>query len=226
MPEETSMSVFLVTGANRGIGLEYCRQLKSRGETVVAVCREASDELRGLDVRIEQVPDLSQQQSISDLVARLNGLEINAAILNAGINHVMDLNSLDPVSIRQQFDVNAVAPLLLASALISSMSSGGKLLFMSSRMGSIQDNSSGGEYGYRMSKAALNSAVKSLSIDLKDQGISVGVLHPGMVQTRMNLTSDGIPPEEAVANLLKRVDQLSLQTTGTFWHADGTVLPW
>ena len=220
------MSVFLVTGANRGIGLEYCRQLKSRGETVVAVCREASDELRGLDVRIEQVPDLSQQQSISDLVARLNGLEINAAILNAGINHVMDLNSLDPVSIRQQFDVNALAPLLLANALIPSMSSGGKLLFMSSRMGSIQDNSSGGEYGYRMSKAALNSAVKSLSIDLKDQGISVGVLHPGMVQTRMNLTSDGIPPEEAVANLLKRVDQLSLQTTGTFWHADGTVLPW
>ena len=226
MPEETSMSVFLVTGANRGIGLEYCRQLKSRGETVVAVCREASDELRGLDVRIEQVPDLSQQQSISDLVARLNGLEINAAILNAGINHVMDLNSLDPVSIRHQFDVNALAPLLLANALIPSMSSGGKLLFMSSRMGSIQDNSSGGEYGYRMSKAALNSAVKSLSIDLKDQGISVGVLHPGMVQTRMNLTSDGIPPEEAVANLLKRVDQLSLQTTGTFWHADGTVLPW
>ena len=220
------MSVFLVTGANRGIGLEYCRQLKSRGETVVAVCREASDELRGLDVRIEQVPDLSQQQSISDLVARLNGLEINAAILNAGINHVMDLNSLDPVSIRHQFDVNALAPLLLANALIPSMSSGGKLLFMSSRMGSIQDNSSGGEYGYRMSKAALNSAVKSLSIDLKDQGISVGVLHPGMVQTRMNLTSDGIPPEEAVANLLKRVDQLSLQTTGTFWHADGTVLPW
>ena len=220
------MSVFLVTGANRGIGLEYCRQLKSRGETVVAVCREASDELRGLDVRIEQVPDLSQQQSISDLVARLNGLEINAAILNAGINHVMDLNSLDPVSIRQQFDVNALAPLLLANALIPSMSSGGKFLFMSSRMGSIQDNSSGGEYGYRMSKAALNSAVKSLSIDLKDQGISVGVLHPGMVQTRMNLTSDGIPPEEAVANLLKRVDQLSLQTTGTFWHADGTVLPW
>jgi NAD(P)-dependent dehydrogenase (short-subunit alcohol dehydrogenase family) len=220
------MSVFLVTGANRGIGLEYCRQLKSRGETVVAVCREASDELRGLDVRIEQIPDLSQQQSISDLVARLNGLEINAAILNAGINHVMDLNSLDPVSIRQQFDVNALAPLLLANALIPSMSSGGKLLFMSSRMGSIQDNSSGGEYGYRMSKAALNSAVKSLSIDLKDQGISVGVLHPGMVQTRMNLTSDGIPPEEAVANLLKRVDQLSLQTTGTFWHADGTVLPW
>ena len=220
------MSVFLVTGANRGIGLEYCRQLKSRGETVVAVCREASDELRGLDVRIEQVPDLSQQQSISDLVARLNGLEINAAILNAGINHVMDLNSLDPVSIRHQFDVNALAPLLLANALIPSMSSGGKLLFMSSRMGSIQDNSSGGEYGYRMSKAALNSAVKSLSIDLKDQGISVGVLHPGMVQTRMNLTSDGIPPEEAVANLLNRVDQLSLQTTGTFWHADGTVLPW
>ena len=220
------MSVFLVTGANRGIGLEYCRQLKSRGDTVIAVCRETSSDLGELDVRVEQVPDLSQQESIADLIGRIHGLEINTAILNAGINHVMDLNNLDPGSIRQQFDVNALAPLLLASALIPSMSAGGKLVFMSSRMGSIQDNTSGGEYGYRMSKAALNSAVKSLSIDLKDQGISVGVLHPGMVQTRMNLTSDGIPPQEAVANLLDRIGQLSLETTGTFWHAEGKVLPW
>ncbi|WP_413440384.1 SDR family oxidoreductase [Synechococcus sp. MIT S1220] len=220
------MSVFLVTGANRGIGLEYCRQLKSRGDTVIAVCRETSADLGELDVRIEQVPDLSQQESIADLIGRLNGLEINTAILNAGINHVMDLNNLDPSSIRQQFDVNALAPLLLASALIPSMSAGGKLVFMSSRMGSIQDNTSGGEYGYRMSKAALNSAVKSLSIDLKDQGISVGVLHPGMVQTRMNLNSDGIPPQEAVSNLLDRIGQLSLETTGSFWHAEGKVLPW
>lgn len=220
------MSVFLVTGANRGIGLEYCRQLKSRGDTVIAVCRETSADLGELDVRIEQVPDLSQQESIADLIGRLNGLEINTAILNAGINHVMDLNNLDPSSIRQQFDVNALAPLLLASALIPSMSAGGKLVFMSSRMGSIQDNTSGGEYGYRMSKAALNSAVKSLSIDLKDQGILVGVLHPGMVQTRMNLNSDGIPPQEAVSNLLDRIGQLSLETTGSFWHAEGKVLPW
>ena len=220
------MSVFLVTGANRGIGLEYCRQLKSRGDTVIAVCRETSADLGELDVRIEQVPDLSQQESIADLIGRLDGLEINTAILNAGINHVMDLNNLDPSSIRQQFDVNALAPLLLASALIPSMSAGGKLVFMSSRMGSIQDNTSGGEYGYRMSKAALNSAVKSLSIDLKDQGISVGVLHPGMVQTRMNLNSDGIPPQEAVSNLLDRIGQLSLETTGSFWHAEGKVLPW
>ena len=220
------MSVFLVTGANRGIGLEYCRQLKSRGDTVIAVCRETSADLGELDVRIEQVPDLSQQESIADLIGRLDGLEINTAILNAGINHVMDLNNLDPGSIRQQFDVNALAPLLLASALIPSMSAGGKLVFMSSRMGSIQDNTSGGEYGYRMSKAALNSAVKSLSIDLKDQGISVGVLHPGMVQTRMNLNSDGIPPQEAVSNLLDRIGQLSLETTGSFWHAEGKVLPW
>ena len=220
------MSVFLVTGANRGIGLEYCHQLKSRGETVIAVCRENSDELERLDVRIEKVSDLSQQDSISDLISRLKGLEINTAILNAGINHVMDINHLDAASIRQQFDVNALGPLLLARALISCMSRGSKLVFMSSRMGSIQDNNSGGEYGYRMSKAALNSAVKSLSIDLKDQGISVGILHPGMVRTRMNLMSNGIPPEEAVGNLLNRIDQLSLETTGAFLHADGTVLPW
>lgn len=221
-----AMSVFLVTGANRGIGLEYCRQLKSRGQTVVAVCRQNSDELKQLSVRIEHVPDLSQEDSISDLISRLKGLEINTAILNAGINNVMDINSLDPESIRQQFEVNALAPLLLAKALMSCMSYGSKLVFMSSRMGSIQDNTSGGEYGYRMSKAALNSAVKSLAIDLKEQGISVGILHPGMVRTRMNLMSNGIPPEEAVGNLLNRIDQLSLENSGTFWHADGSVLPW
>ena len=220
------MSVFLVTGANRGIGLEYCRQLKLRGQTVVAVCRQNSDELKQLSVRIEHVPDLSQEDSISDLISRLKGLEINTAILNAGINNVMDINSLDPESIRQQFEVNALAPLLLAKALMPCMSYGSKLVFMSSRMGSIQDNTSGGEYGYRMSKAALNSAVKSLAIDLKDQGISVGILHPGMVRTRMNLMSNGIPPEEAVGNLLNRIDQLSLENSGTFWHADGSVLPW
>ena len=220
------MSVVMVTGANRGIGLEYCHQLKARGDQVIAVCRESSDELLKLGVQIENVRDLSQSDSISDLLRRLGGMEIDTAIFNAGINYVMDLNHLDPDGIRKQFDVNALAPLLLAQALIPSMSKNSKLVFMSSRMGSIQDNTSGGEYGYRMSKAALNSAVKSLSIDLKGRGISVALLHPGMVLTRMNLMSDGIPPEDAVRNLMNRIDQLSLETSGTFWHADGNVLPW
>ena len=93
-------------------------------------------------------------------------------------------------------------------------------------MGSIQDNTLGREYGYRMSKSAFNSAVKSLAVDLKGYGVSVGVLYPGMVRTRINLMSKGLLPEEAVGNLLNRIEQLSLENSGTFWHADGSVLPW
>ena len=98
---------------------------------------------------------------------------------------------------------------------------------MTSRMGSIADNSSGGSYGYRMSKAALNIAGKSLAIDLKPKGIAVAILHPGLVATRMiQFNPNGISPQQAVEGLLKRIDSLTLQTSGMFWHANGEQLPW
>jgi NAD(P)-dependent dehydrogenase (short-subunit alcohol dehydrogenase family) len=98
---------------------------------------------------------------------------------------------------------------------------------MTSRMGSIDDNSSGGSYGYRMSKVALNMAGRSLAIDLRPRGIAVAILHPGLVRTRMvNFNTQGISPEQAVRGLLQRIDALTLETSGTFWHANGDVLPW
>ena len=148
------MATFLVTGANRGIGLEYCRQLKARGDDVVAVCRQVSDELEGLGVRVEAGFELSDSQAIDDLVQRLDGVTLDGVILNAGILQSMGLMDLDPAGIRRQFEVNALAPLLLARALVDQMPSGAKLVLMTSRMGSIDDNSSGGSYGYRMSKVA------------------------------------------------------------------------
>ena len=221
------MATVLVTGANRGIGLEYCRQLKPRGDQVVAVCREATPELEALGVRIEDGIELTEEVAIADLVGRLDGLALDAVILNAGVLQSMGLEDLDPEGIRRQFEVNALAPLLLARVLVRQMPRGSKLALMTSRMGSIDDNSSGGSYGYRMSKVALNIAGKSLAIDLAPRGIAVAILHPGLVRTRMiKFNPSGIEPEQAVQGLLTRIDALTLETSGGFWHSNGERLPW
>ena len=209
------MSTVLVTGANRGIGLEYCRQLQQRGDQVIAVCRQSSPELDVIDVEIESGVDFTNEANRANLVRRLTGRSLDTVILNAGLLVSMGLDDLDPEAIRRQFEVNALAPLLLARSLVPLMPWGSRLALMTSRMGSIDDNSSGGSYGYRMSKVALNIAGKSLAVDLRPEGIAVAILHPG-----------GVSPEESVRGLLTRIDGLTLDNSGTFWHANGDVLPW
>jgi NAD(P)-dependent dehydrogenase (short-subunit alcohol dehydrogenase family) len=221
------MATVLVTGANRGIGLEYCRQLSVRGDDVIAVCREAGPELESLGIRIEAGIELTDSSAIDELMSRLHHQSLDGAILNAGILHSTGLNDLDADAIRQQFEVNALAPLRLASVLTRHLSSGSWIALMTSRMGSIADNTSGGSYGYRMSKAALNMAGRSLAVDLKPKGIAVAILHPGLVATRMiNFNPNGISPQQSVEGLLKRIDGLTLETSGSFWHANGEELPW
>ena len=221
------MATYLVTGANRGLGLEYSRQLQARGDQVIAVCRTASPELEALSVRIEAGIDLASEAAIAELVTRLQGVPLDGLILNAGILQSMGLEDLDAEAIRRQFEVNALAPLLLVRALLEQLPRGAKVALMTSRMGSIEDNSSGGSYGYRMSKVALNIAGKSLAIDLQPRGIAVAILHPGLVRTRMiAFNPQGISPAESVRGLLARIDALTLETSGTFWHANGQVLPW
>jgi NAD(P)-dependent dehydrogenase (short-subunit alcohol dehydrogenase family) len=221
------MATVLVTGANRGIGLEYCRQLSVRGDDVIAVCREASPELESLGIRIEAGIELTDSSAIDELMSRLLHQSLDGAILNAGILHSTGLNDLDADAIRRQFEVNALAPLRLASVLTRHLSSGSWIALMTSRMGSIADNTSGGSYGYRMSKAALNMAGRSLAVDLKPKGIAVAILHPGLVATRMiNFNPNGISPQQSVEGLLNRIDALSLETSGSFCHANGEELPW
>ncbi len=221
------MGTYLVTGANRGIGLEYCRQLKERGDNVIAVCRSASDELKGLGVSIATDVDITSDNSVTNFAKKLGNKTIDVLINNAGIVERISLDNLNFDSIRRQFEVNAIGSLRFTQALLPNLTSGSKIIIMTSRMGSIEDNSSGGSYGYRMSKVALSMAGKSLSIDLKPRGIAVAILHPGLVQTRMtNFNKSAITPEESVRGLLKRINELNLDNTGTFWHSNGETLPW
>jgi NAD(P)-dependent dehydrogenase (short-subunit alcohol dehydrogenase family) len=219
------MTQWLITGANRGIGLELCRRLQARGEGVIAVCRSTSPELEALGVQVEAGIELTAEASIHDLVARLEGLPLDGLILNAGILEGDSLATFDADSVRRQFEVNALAPLLLCRALLPNLGSGSRVALITSRMGSIDDNGSGGYYGDRMSKVALNMAGRSLAIDLAPRGIAVAILHPGMVATRM-VGFSGIPPQQAAEGLLARIDGLSLETSGSFWHANGEALPW
>jgi len=221
------MATYLVTGANRGIGFEYCRQLQARGDNVIAVCRTATEELKALGVRLEDGIDVTSDAAVASLHERLGETQIDVLINNAGIIKRVTLEHLDFNSIREQFEINALGALRVTQVLLPRLKAGAKVALMTSRMGSISDNTSGSSYGYRMSKVALSMAGKSLSHDLKPLGIAVAILHPGLVQTRMtNFTANGITPEVSVRGLLARIDQLTLENTGTFWHSNGEVLPW
>ena len=221
------MSTYLITGANRGIGLEVARQLKERGEDVIATCRSTSLELNALSVRVEAGVDITSGDSVVNLREKLNDTKVDVLIQNAGIAEFNSLSNLDPQSIMHQFEVNALSPLCFVQTMLSQLSQSGKIVLISSRMGSIDDNTSGGSYGYRMSKVALCMAGKSLSVDLKSKDISVAIIHPGLVSTRMTgFTSSGIQPKESAKGIIQRIHELTIDNSGTFWHANGEILPW
>jgi len=219
------MKTALVTGAKKGIGLELCRQLVKRGYRVVATCRRASKELEALDVTIIPNVEVTDPSSIAELAHQLRGQSIDLLINNAGILSNETLNDLNYDRIRAQFEVNALGPLRVTTALLANLHAGSKVAIITSRMGSIGDNGSGGYYGYRMSKAAVNMVGVNLAHDLRGRGIGVFILHPGMVATEMT-GAHGIPPAEAASNLLARMEQLTLNDTGIFVHANGERLPW
>ena len=223
------MSTVLITGANRGIGLEMCRQCKARGDAVIAVCRKRSSELEALDVEIVDSVDVRKPADLQKLRKALDGRQIDILMNVAGVLSKETLGDIDAEAlerIRLQFDTNAIAPLLVTQVLMDLVPEGGKVGILTSRMGSIADNDSGGSYGYRMSKAAVNAAGKSLAVDLEPRGISVALLHPGFVRTDMTGHQGMIDPDESVRGLLARMDELTLENSGSFRHQNGETLPW
>jgi NAD(P)-dependent dehydrogenase (short-subunit alcohol dehydrogenase family) len=220
------MANVLITGANRGIGLALARRLAGRGDQVIAVCRKASDELEGLGVRVESGVDVTSDQAVAALAAKIGAGSLDLLVLNAGILRGDGLEDVALEDVRAQIEVNAIAPLRVTLALRRALRPGAKIAAITSRMGSIGDNGSGGYYGYRMSKAALNAMAMSLARDLRPAGISVAILHPGMVKTEMTGDRGNVSADEAARMLVERIDALDLENSGTFWHASGQILPW
>lgn len=220
------MPTVLITGANRGIGLALARHYWQHRCSVIGVCRQSDKALEACCHHVISGIDLQSDDAVKCLTDALADRRIDLLISNAGILQDEQLGSLDIASIEQQFQVNALGPLRLVSALQANFSVGSKIALITSRMGSIEDNTSGGRYGYRMSKAALNAAGKSMAHDLKSRGVAVAILHPGLVSTAMINFNGQVSPEYAAAQLAERIEALNLKNTGTFWHANGDELPW
>ena len=230
------MATVLVTGASRGLGLEFVRQLVERGDKVIATCRgdRSMSELDALYDTHEnlQVMELEVQddKSIANLGRKLDGEPIDILINNAGVYGPRSavIGELDGDAWAEVMRVNCIAPILLAQTLLPNLRQGSdrKLVFITSKMGSIADNQGGGSYAYRSSKSALNAAVKSLSVDLANNGLVSVVLHPGWVQTDMGGPHALIDPATSISGMLRVIDRAGQAESGGFFGYDGAVIPW
>ncbi len=216
----------VITGANRGIGLELAAQLAEAGWSVTGLCRQSSARLSEVADTVWNGIDVSDDDLEKTLQAAAGERPIDLLINCAGILTRESLDDLDLGSIRKQFEVNSLGPLRVTHALLPNLGQGSKVIVITSRMGSLGDNTSGTRYGYRMSKAAVNMAFVSLAHDLQPRGIAVSLLHPGFVRTGMTSGRGNWNADEAAASLLERIAELDLATTGTFLHANGDSLPW
>jgi NAD(P)-dependent dehydrogenase (short-subunit alcohol dehydrogenase family) len=230
------MPSVLITGANRGLGLEFTRQYAAAGWRVHACCRAPGEaaELHRLvhsgDIRVHPL-DVSDFDRIEGLAAELQGQTLDVLLSNAGIypdRHHRRFGETFYPDWEQAFRVNTMAPLKLAEAFIEHVtaSEGKKIVFITSKMGSMGDNGSGGAYLYRSSKAALNAVAKSLAVDLAPRGIALGLLHPGWVQTDMAGVNAWNRAQQSVAGMRRLIEQLSLADSGKFQAYDGQQVPW
>lgn len=210
----------VVNGANRGIGLEFCRQAGQKGHRVTALCRKRSEALEELGVTVVEGVEVTSPPPLDQVD------EIDWLILNAGIWADESLQNFDFETLQKQFEVNSLGPFRVFLALRHGLRRGSKIGIISSLMGSIAENSSGGRYGYRASKAALNCMGVSLAHDLKSEGIPVALFHPGYVATDMTSFKGTITPKESVEGLFPLMEALELESSGTFWNYRGEVVPW
>lgn len=224
------MATYLITGAGRGIGLELARQLAARGDAVIGTVRDPAraSELRATGARVETLA-VDDPASIRALGARLAGTAIDVLVNNAGIGgHGGGLADLTAEELHRYFAVNAVGPILVVQAVLGSLRAGAarRIAHLTSLMGSVADNTSGGAYGYRTSKAALNMLNKSLALELGREGFVSVVLNPGWVQTDMGGPRAPLPVADSARHLIEILDGLAPEQNGRFYHHDGRELPW
>ena len=212
----------LITGANRGIGLEFARQYSSDGWDVIATARQSSPELDALKVQVAPL-DLSNAEVVASFAVNAS---LDLFIANAGTNHPMNTEGADNARAwAAMMMVNAIAPYQLAKALLPHMAEGGKMIAISSGMGSIAENG-GGWVPYRTSKAALNMAWSSLALEARKHGVTCVVLSPGWVRTRMGGSGAEISAEQSVGDMRALIERLTINETGRFLRRDGSELPW
>lgn len=231
-------STVLITGANRGLGLEFVRQYAAAGWRVVATCRNpgAADALAALPVEVAAL-DVADLAGLPAAVARLGQGPLDLVINNAGVfggsYADQELSHVTPAHWDEVLRVNTIAPLMLTTALLPRLpgpgpgaGAGARAVFLSSQLGSMADNTSGGLYLYRSSKAALNAVVKSLAIDLAPRGITVAALHPGWVRTDMGGPQAPLDAPTSVAGMRAVIDGLTPADSGRFLAYDGKEVPW
>lgn len=231
--QPSGIRTVLVTGASRGLGLEFARSWLARGAHVIATARNlaTSEELAALQkehpeaLRLYQL-DVRDDRSIEQLAGAVGNTQLDLLINNAGVLHVETLSNMDFALVLEQFRVNALGALQVTHALLGNLADGARVVNVTSRMGSLDDNTSGGYYGYRMSYAAQNMATRSLAVDLKSRGITVIAMHPGMVQTDMTRGFGMLTATESVAGMNEVIAALAPEQTGLFLHYQGTTLPW
>jgi NAD(P)-dependent dehydrogenase (short-subunit alcohol dehydrogenase family) len=219
------MPTALITGANRGIGLEFARQYSVDGWEVIATARHSSSELDALGVRVEQL-DLTDAEAVSRFAGKIEG-PLDLLLANAGTSHPMEtVGAKNARDWQAMMMVNAIAPFQLGQALLPRAAEArGRMICISSGMGSIAQNS-GGWIPYRTSKAALNMAWSCLALEAKRDGVTVVALSPGWVKTRMGGAGAEISAGESVGSMRKLIERLTIDDTGKFLRRDGSELPW
>ena len=224
------MASIFITGANRGLGFEFARQYAADGWQVVATCRRPGDAAKLAELGVDVVAlDVTDFAAIVSLAERLGGRAFDVLLNNAGAyGERQDFGELDAAEWERVLRINVIGPLKIAEAFLPHLAAGQRkvMAFLTSRMGSIGDNTAGGSYIYRSSKAALNAAVKCLAIELKPRGITAVVLHPGWVKTDMGGAAAPLRPTESVTGLRQVISGLRLADSGSFLDYTGATVPW
>ena len=230
------MATILVTGANRGLGIEFVEQYLNEGDDVIATYRNENSSMDLIEMGNERSNlkllqlDVSSNKSLNSFAENLGDSPIDIFINNAGVYGPRNssFGNVDEENWIPAIKINAIAPILLTQLIIKNIRSGAekKLIYITSKMGSIDDNKGGGAYVYRSSKTALNAVVKSLSVDLENEGIVVALIHPGWVKTDMGGPNALIDKETSVRGMTEVISNLDISSTGNFYNYDGSIIPW